>query len=39
MAYNDGFIIMAAVLIGCIGLLWFADNVRSPSGGGGAGAH
>jgi DHA2 family multidrug resistance protein len=40
MAYNDGFVIMAAVLIGCIGLLWFASNVRSPSGpGAGAGAH
>jgi DHA2 family multidrug resistance protein len=39
MAYNDGFLIMAAILIGCIGMLWFADNVRSPSGGAGAGAH
>jgi DHA2 family multidrug resistance protein len=40
MAYNDGFVIMGAVLIGCIGLLWFAGDVRSPSGpGAGAGAH
>jgi DHA2 family multidrug resistance protein len=38
MAYNDGFVIMGAVLIGCIGLLWFAGDVRSPSGPG-AGAH
>ncbi len=38
MAYNDGFLIMAAVLFFCIGVLWFADKVKSPSGGG-AGAH
>jgi DHA2 family multidrug resistance protein len=38
MAYNDGFVIMGCVLIGCIGVLWFADKVKSPSGGG-AGAH
>jgi DHA2 family multidrug resistance protein len=38
MAYNDGFLIMAAVLFGCIAVLWFADKVKSPSGGG-AGAH
>jgi DHA2 family multidrug resistance protein len=38
MAYNDGFVIMGGVLIGCIVVLWFADKVKSPSGGG-AGAH
>jgi DHA2 family multidrug resistance protein len=38
MAYNDGFVIMGCVLIGCIGVLWFANKVKSPSGGG-AGAH
>jgi DHA2 family multidrug resistance protein len=38
MAYNDGFVIMGFVLIGCIGVLWFANKVKSPSGGG-AGAH
>lgn len=40
MAYNDGFFIVGAVLIGCIGVLWFADKVKSPSGpGAGGGAH
>lgn len=38
MAYNDGFMIMAAVLFACIAVLWFADKTKSPSGGG-AGAH
>ncbi|MES2125765.1 MAG: DHA2 family efflux MFS transporter permease subunit [Pseudomonadota bacterium] len=38
MAYNDGFYIVGFVLIACIGALWFADKVKSPSGGG-AGAH
>jgi DHA2 family multidrug resistance protein len=38
MAYNDGFVIMGCVLIGCIGVLWFANKVKSPSGAG-AGAH
>lgn len=38
MAYNDGFLLMAAVLFFCIGVLWFADKAKSPSGGG-AGAH
>lgn len=36
MAYNDGFIIMGVVLFACIGLLWFAGKVRTPSSGGGA---
>ncbi|MDB5933128.1 MAG: EmrB/QacA family drug resistance transporter [Massilia sp.] len=39
MAYNDGFVIMGAVLLACIVVLWFANKVKSPSGGGGAGAH
>ena len=38
MAYNDGFFIIGAVLIGCIGAIWFADKVKSP-GGPGAGGH
>jgi DHA2 family multidrug resistance protein len=38
MAYNDGFMVMAGVLFACIAVLWFADKVKSPSGGG-AGAH
>jgi len=38
MAYNDGFVIMGYVLIACIGMLWFANKVTSPSGPG-AGAH
>ncbi|RTL32549.1 MAG: DHA2 family efflux MFS transporter permease subunit [Burkholderiales bacterium] len=38
MAYNDGFLLMAGVLFGCIAVLWFADKAVSPSGGG-AGAH
>ncbi|HEY4081591.1 MAG TPA: DHA2 family efflux MFS transporter permease subunit [Burkholderiaceae bacterium] len=33
MAYNDAFLMMAAVLFGCIVILWFADGVKSPSGG------
>ncbi|MDL2354695.1 MAG: DHA2 family efflux MFS transporter permease subunit [Pseudomonadota bacterium] len=37
MAYNDGFVIMGFVLIGCIVVLWFANKVKSPSGGGGGG--
>jgi DHA2 family multidrug resistance protein len=39
MAYNDGFFLVAAVLFGCIGVLWFSDKVKAPSGGGGGGAH
>ncbi|GGE79200.1 DHA2 family efflux MFS transporter permease subunit [Massilia psychrophila] len=39
MAYNDAFVIMGFVLIGCIGVLWFANKVKSPSGASGAGAH
>jgi DHA2 family multidrug resistance protein len=38
MAYNDGFVIMGAVLLGCISVLWFADKVKSP-GGASAGGH
>ena len=38
MAYNDGFYIMGIVLMACIGALWFADKVKSPSGTG-SGAH
>jgi MFS transporter, DHA2 family, multidrug resistance protein len=38
MAYNDGFLVMALTLFACIGALWFANKVKSPSGGG-AGAH
>ncbi|MBV8122610.1 MAG: EmrB/QacA family drug resistance transporter, partial [Paucibacter sp.] len=36
MAYNDAFLVMAAVLFGCIFILWLADGVKSPSGGGNA---
>ncbi|MYN26211.1 DHA2 family efflux MFS transporter permease subunit [Duganella levis] len=39
MAYNDGFFLVAMVLFGCIGVLWFSDKVKAPSGGGGGGAH
>ncbi|HJV03463.1 MAG TPA: DHA2 family efflux MFS transporter permease subunit [Burkholderiaceae bacterium] len=40
MAYNDGFFLVGAVLIGCIFVLWFSDKVKAPSsGGGGGGAH
>ena len=38
LAYNDAFLIMAAILFGCIVILWLADGVKSPSGGG-SGAH
>ena len=38
MAYNDGFIIMAVFLFGCVFALMFADKVKAPSGAG-AGAH
>jgi DHA2 family multidrug resistance protein len=38
MAYNDGFFLVAMVLFGCIGVLWFSDKVKAPSGGGGAAA-
>jgi DHA2 family multidrug resistance protein len=37
MAYNDAFWIVGLVLLGCIGVLWFADKTKSP--GGAAGAH
>jgi DHA2 family multidrug resistance protein len=37
MAYNDGFVIMAAILFACIVALMFADKVKS--GGGSGGAH
>jgi DHA2 family multidrug resistance protein len=39
MAYNDSFWIVGAILIAAIAVLWFADKVKSPSGGGGGGAH
>jgi DHA2 family multidrug resistance protein len=32
MAYNDGFWIVGMVLLGCIGVLWFADKTKSPGG-------
>jgi DHA2 family multidrug resistance protein len=38
MAYNDGFLIIGVVLLGCIAAIWFADKVKSP-GGPGSGAH
>jgi DHA2 family multidrug resistance protein len=38
MAYNDGFLIVGLILLGCIAVIWFADKVKSP-GGPGAGAH
>jgi DHA2 family multidrug resistance protein len=38
MAYNDGFYIIGMVLLSCIAALWFADKVKSPSGGN-SGAH
>jgi DHA2 family multidrug resistance protein len=38
MAYNDGFKIMGAILLGCIFALWFANKVKAPSGAS-AGAH
>ncbi|MEO7495832.1 MAG: DHA2 family efflux MFS transporter permease subunit [Massilia sp.] len=37
MAYNDGFLIMGVVLLGCIGVLWFAKKIKAPSSGGGGG--
>lgn len=37
MAYNDGFLIIGLVLIGCIAAIWMADKVKSP--GGASGAH
>jgi DHA2 family multidrug resistance protein len=39
MAYNDGFWIVGLTLLGCIGALWFADKVKSPSGRGAGAAH
>jgi DHA2 family multidrug resistance protein len=39
MAYNDGFFLVGMVLFACIGVLWFSDKVKAPSGGGGGGAH
>jgi DHA2 family multidrug resistance protein len=39
MAYNDGFFLVAIVLFACIGVLWFSDKVKAPSGAGGGGAH
>jgi DHA2 family multidrug resistance protein len=36
MAYNDGFWIVGLVLLGCTGVLWFADKVKTPSGASGA---
>jgi DHA2 family multidrug resistance protein len=38
MAYNDGFFIVGAILLGAIIPLWFADKVKSP-GGAGSGGH
>jgi DHA2 family multidrug resistance protein len=37
MAYNDGFLIIGLILIGCIAAIWLADKVKSP--GGASGAH
>jgi len=37
MAYNDGFLIIGMVLLGCIAAIWLADKVKSP--GGASGAH
>jgi MFS transporter, DHA2 family, multidrug resistance protein len=37
MAYNDGFFIVGAILIGCIAMVWLADKVKSPGGAGGGG--
>ncbi|GAB3413610.1 DHA2 family efflux MFS transporter permease subunit [Massilia agilis] len=37
MAYNDSFLIVGLVLLGCIAVIWFADKVKSP--GGAPGAH
>jgi DHA2 family multidrug resistance protein len=36
MAYNDGFFIVAAILMACIVVMWLSDEVKSPSGGGAA---
>ncbi|WP_426103325.1 DHA2 family efflux MFS transporter permease subunit [Massilia sp. TSP1-1-2] len=38
MAYNDGFVIMAVFLFGCVAVLMLADKVQAPSGAS-AGAH
>ena len=38
MAYNDGFVIMAVFLFGCVAVLMLADKVKAPSGAS-AGAH
>lgn len=35
MAYNDGFLIIGLILIGCIAAIWLADKVKSPGGAGG----
>jgi DHA2 family multidrug resistance protein len=37
MAYNDGFFIVGAILVGCIAMVWLADKVKSPGGAGGGG--
>ena len=31
--------LVGMVLFACIGVLWFSDKVKAPSGGGGGGAH
>jgi DHA2 family multidrug resistance protein len=35
MAYNDGFFLVGAMLLACIGVLWFSDKLKAPGGGGG----
>lgn len=37
MAYNDAFWIIGMVLILCIGVVWFADKLKSPGGAAGGG--
>ncbi|MFC4930167.1 DHA2 family efflux MFS transporter permease subunit [Massilia sp. GCM10023247] len=37
MAYNDGFLIVGAILVSCIAMVWLADKVKSPGGAGGGG--
>jgi DHA2 family multidrug resistance protein len=35
MAYNDGFFLVGAMLLACIGVLWLSDKLKAPGGGGG----
>jgi DHA2 family multidrug resistance protein len=37
MGYNDGFFIVAAILLACVPVLWMSDKVKSPGAGGGGG--